>query len=109
MVRTIIYDKVTALTAAQGITAALLARERGAGGQHVKTLNVRCLYFNWPDLMWNLASKGRVCSTHQTWRTCARSTKPGWCDHFSYLGADCSGYETEQLLQLLAENDIPVG
>ena len=36
MVRTIIYDKVTALTAAQSITAALLARERGAGGQHVK-------------------------------------------------------------------------
>jgi crotonobetainyl-CoA:carnitine CoA-transferase CaiB-like acyl-CoA transferase len=28
-------DKVTALTAAQAITAALLARERGAGGQHL--------------------------------------------------------------------------
>ena len=29
-------DKVTALTAAQAITAALLARERGAGGQHLE-------------------------------------------------------------------------
>ena len=29
-------DKVTAYTAAQAITAALLARERGAGGQHVE-------------------------------------------------------------------------
>ena len=29
-------DKVTALTAAQAITAALLARERGAGGQHLQ-------------------------------------------------------------------------
>ena len=47
MVRTIIYDKVTALTAAQGITAALLARERGAGGQHVKlSMLDAALYFN---------------------------------------------------------------
>ncbi|MYJ41454.1 MAG: CoA transferase, partial [Acidimicrobiaceae bacterium] len=29
-------DKITAYTAAQAITAALLARERGAGGQHVQ-------------------------------------------------------------------------
>ena len=59
MVRTIIYDKVTALTAAQGITAALLARERGAGGQHVKlSMLDAALYFNWPDLMWNFSFKG---------------------------------------------------
>jgi len=36
LVRTIVPDKVTALTAAQAITAALLARERGGGGQHVR-------------------------------------------------------------------------
>ena len=36
MVRSIIYDKVTALTAAQSITAALLARERGGPAQHVR-------------------------------------------------------------------------
>ncbi len=36
LVRTIVPDKVTALTAAQAVTAALLARERGEGGQHVK-------------------------------------------------------------------------
>ena len=60
MVRTIIYDKVTALTAAQSITAALLARERGAGGQHVKlSMLDAALYFNWPDLMWNFSFKGR--------------------------------------------------
>lgn len=33
--RTIVTDKATALTAAQGICAALFARERGAGGQHL--------------------------------------------------------------------------
>ena len=33
--RTIVTDKATALTAAQGVCAALFARERGAGGQHL--------------------------------------------------------------------------
>ena len=36
MVRTIVPDKTTALTAAQAITAALLARERTGVGQHVR-------------------------------------------------------------------------
>lgn len=36
MVRVIIPDKVTALTAAQAITAALLSRERNGEGQHVR-------------------------------------------------------------------------
>ena len=32
----VLADKVTALTAAQAVTAALLARERGRGGQHIE-------------------------------------------------------------------------
>lgn len=36
LVRTILPDKLTAVTAAQAITAALLARERGGPGQHVR-------------------------------------------------------------------------
>ena len=36
LVRTIVPDKVTALTAAQAITAALLARQRTGKGQHVR-------------------------------------------------------------------------
>ncbi len=36
LVRTILPDKLTAVTAAQAITAALLARERGGAGQHVR-------------------------------------------------------------------------
>jgi crotonobetainyl-CoA:carnitine CoA-transferase CaiB-like acyl-CoA transferase len=43
-------DKATAVNAAQAITAALLARERGAGGQHLRIsmLDVG-LAFLWPD------------------------------------------------------------
>ncbi len=43
-------DKATAVNAAQAITAALFARERGAGGQHVRLsmLDVG-LSFLWPD------------------------------------------------------------
>jgi crotonobetainyl-CoA:carnitine CoA-transferase CaiB-like acyl-CoA transferase len=36
LVRTILADKLTAVTAAQAITAALAARERGGDGQHVR-------------------------------------------------------------------------
>ena len=36
LIRTILPDKLTALAAAQAISAALLARERGSGGQHVR-------------------------------------------------------------------------
>jgi crotonobetainyl-CoA:carnitine CoA-transferase CaiB-like acyl-CoA transferase len=49
-VRHTICDKVTALTAAQGITAALLARERGAGGQHLRmSMLDASIAFLWPD------------------------------------------------------------
>ena len=43
-------DKSTAYTAAQAITAALFARERGAGGQHVKLSMLEAgIAFLWPD------------------------------------------------------------
>lgn len=54
LVRTLICDKVTGLVAAQAVTAALLARERGAGGQHVEIAMLEAaLAFLWPDAMWN--------------------------------------------------------
>jgi crotonobetainyl-CoA:carnitine CoA-transferase CaiB-like acyl-CoA transferase len=49
-VRHTMCDKVTALTAAQGITAALLARERGLGGQHLRVNMLDAsIAFLWPD------------------------------------------------------------
>lgn len=52
MVRTIIPDKTTAITAAQAITAALFARERSGQGQHVKLamLDTMVAYL-WPEGM----------------------------------------------------------
>jgi crotonobetainyl-CoA:carnitine CoA-transferase CaiB-like acyl-CoA transferase len=52
LVRHVICDKASALTAAQAITAALFARERGAGGQHVRVAMLDAsLAFFWPDGM----------------------------------------------------------
>ncbi|MBV8949298.1 MAG: CoA transferase, partial [Actinobacteria bacterium] len=47
-------DKVTALTASQAITAALLARERGAGGQHLQLSMLDAVVsFLWADAAGN--------------------------------------------------------
>jgi crotonobetainyl-CoA:carnitine CoA-transferase CaiB-like acyl-CoA transferase len=52
--RQVLADKVTAITAAQAITAALLARERGHGGQHVKLSMLDALVsFMWVDAAGN--------------------------------------------------------
>jgi crotonobetainyl-CoA:carnitine CoA-transferase CaiB-like acyl-CoA transferase len=60
MVRTIIPDKTTAVTAAQAITAALFARERSGEGQHVKIamLDTMIAYL-WPEGMTGFTFVGR--------------------------------------------------
>src|ERR1700731_4990779 len=52
MVRTIIADYTTALTAAQAITAALFARERTGQGQHVRlSMLDTMISYLWPEAM----------------------------------------------------------
>src|SRR5260370_42654006 len=52
MVRTIIADYTTALTAAQAITAALFARERSGVGQHVQLSMLDAMIsYMWPEAM----------------------------------------------------------
>jgi crotonobetainyl-CoA:carnitine CoA-transferase CaiB-like acyl-CoA transferase len=52
MLRVIVPDKVTALTAAQAMTAALLARERTGKGQHVRLAMLDAVVsFLWPESM----------------------------------------------------------
>lgn len=59
MMRTVIPDKTTALTASQAITAALLARQRSGHGQHVE-LNMldATIAFMWPEGMMRLTVVG---------------------------------------------------
>jgi crotonobetainyl-CoA:carnitine CoA-transferase CaiB-like acyl-CoA transferase len=59
MVRTIIADKTTALTAAQAITAALFARERSGQGQHVRVAMLDAMIaYLWPEAMPSLTFVG---------------------------------------------------
>ncbi len=59
MIRTIIADKTTALTAAQAITAALFARERSGQGQHVRIAMLDAMIaYLWPEAMPSLTFVG---------------------------------------------------
>ncbi len=50
--KTLVADKITAYTVAQGITAALLARASTGEGQHIDLSMLQsCLFFLWPDGM----------------------------------------------------------
>ncbi|MGO9453766.1 MAG: CaiB/BaiF CoA transferase family protein [Candidatus Binataceae bacterium] len=59
MVRTIIADYTTALTAAQAITAALFARQRSGQGQHVRLAMLDAMIsYLWPEAMPSLTFVG---------------------------------------------------
>ena len=59
MVRTIIADYTTALTAAQAITAALFARQRAGVGQHVRIAMLDSMIsYLWPEAMPSLTFVG---------------------------------------------------
>jgi crotonobetainyl-CoA:carnitine CoA-transferase CaiB-like acyl-CoA transferase len=55
MIRTLICDKVTAYGVAQAVTAALFARERGNGGQHITMAMLDAtIAWLWPDAAMDL-------------------------------------------------------
>jgi crotonobetainyl-CoA:carnitine CoA-transferase CaiB-like acyl-CoA transferase len=59
MVRTIIADHTTGLTAAQAITAALFARQRSGEGQHVRIAMLDAMIaYLWPEAMPSLTFVG---------------------------------------------------
>jgi crotonobetainyl-CoA:carnitine CoA-transferase CaiB-like acyl-CoA transferase len=56
LVQSLVCDKVTALTAAQAITAALFARQRDGLGQRIDVAMLdAAIAFNWPEGMYNHA------------------------------------------------------
>jgi crotonobetainyl-CoA:carnitine CoA-transferase CaiB-like acyl-CoA transferase len=76
LVRHVICDKASAYTAAQAITAALFARERGAGGQHVRVAMLdAALAFFWPDGMMDHTLVGDGVSGGPTLRQLYRLTR----------------------------------
>ncbi|MEQ1887923.1 MAG: CoA transferase [Alphaproteobacteria bacterium] len=63
-VRNIVCDKITSMTLVQAVMGALFARERGAGGQHVKVAMLDAnLAFVWPDAMSNMTFIGEQPAT----------------------------------------------
>ncbi|MCP4907738.1 MAG: CoA transferase [bacterium] len=79
-VRSVVCDKGTAIQTAQLITAALLARERGAGGQHVRVSMLHAsLAFLWPDGMQNhsLLGEGVSAPLQKSALPMIRPTKDG--------------------------------
>ncbi len=53
LVQNLVVDKATALTVSQAVTAALLGRARGGGGQHLEVSMLDAgLQFFWPDGGW---------------------------------------------------------
>lgn len=85
LVGTLIFDKVTALSAAQAITAALFARERTGAGQKVEVPMLdAAVAFNWVEGMYNqafvegpeapmpdYASFGRLWQAKDGWVACS--------------------------------------
>jgi crotonobetainyl-CoA:carnitine CoA-transferase CaiB-like acyl-CoA transferase len=72
LIRNAVCDKMTALTAAQLITAALLARERGDGAAHVHVSMLHAaIAFLWPDGMQDVTFLDAAPSTKT-----ARATSP---------------------------------
>jgi len=91
MMRLIIPDKVSALTAAQAITAALLARERTGEGQHVRLAMLDAVIsFLWPEGMADLTftssttqgarrrSRDLIFETADGYITCGANSNAEW-------------------------------
>ena len=94
LVRHVICDKASAWTAAQAITAALFARERGAGGQHVRVAMLDAsLAFFWPDGMMAHTMLGEGVTPGPTLYELYRLTETvdGHLVFFAVTDAECHG------------------
>ncbi|MCZ6569025.1 MAG: CaiB/BaiF CoA-transferase family protein [Deltaproteobacteria bacterium] len=92
--RNIVCDKVTAVTAAQAITAALFARERGAGGQHVRlSMLDTAIAFLWPDTMqsYTFLGEGVTPPAPLAGLLSVRQTKDGHMTIFAISDAEFGG------------------
>jgi len=92
LLRHVVVDKASAWTAAQAITAALFARERGAGGQHVRIAMLDAsLAFLWPDGMMAHTMVGEGVVPGPTLYEIYRLTEPA-AGHLVYFAASDSEF-----------------
>jgi crotonobetainyl-CoA:carnitine CoA-transferase CaiB-like acyl-CoA transferase len=94
IVRQLVCDKVTALTAAQAVTAALLARANGAGGQHLDVAMLdAAVAFLWPDGMMDETLLGddvtHAVSVARAYRV--TRTADGWATAIPLSDAEFAG------------------
>jgi len=81
LVRQLVCDKLTSYTGAQAITAALFARDRGAGGQHIElSMLDAAIAFVWPDAASDHILQGEGVSHQPTIGSRYRLTRyrDGW-------------------------------
>ncbi len=65
--RQLLCDKLTSVTAAGAITSALVARERGRGGQHIELAMLdAAIAFHWPDAAADATLLGEDVQRHPT-------------------------------------------
>ncbi len=94
MVRTVIPDKTTALTAAQAITAGLLARERNGKGQHIKIAMLDAVIaWLWPEGLGGLTMVGNESEvlTGQRSRDLIYETRDGYITAGAVSDAEWEG------------------
>jgi crotonobetainyl-CoA:carnitine CoA-transferase CaiB-like acyl-CoA transferase len=129
LVRVIVPDKVTALTAAQSITAALLSRERTGEGQHVRlSMLDAVIAFVWPegmayhtfvspdlpkrqpiarrDLIYETQNGYVVVSTvaHREWQGfCRAAQKPEWLEDPRFQSTAGLVANAKERLELMAD------
>ena len=104
LIRHVVVDKASAYTAAQAITAALFARERGAGGQHVRIAMIDvALAFLWPDGMMKQTMLGDDVSPGPTLYELYRLTETA-DGHLVYFAA--SDKEFGGLFRALGRADL---
>jgi crotonobetainyl-CoA:carnitine CoA-transferase CaiB-like acyl-CoA transferase len=124
MLRTILPDKLTAITASQAVTAALLARERSGEGQHVRLSMLEAvLQFLWasdfgdqtfvgdePVRQEAASSTDLVYETADGWITVAVQTNAQWVAACTALGheewLDDPRFRTPALRQQNVDNRL---
>lgn len=110
MVRTLICDKATALTAAQAVSAALFAREWTGRGRHLElSMLDASLYFHWPDLFWNHTLLGDDVELQPDLADLFSITRTadGWIAAVTDGSIDFSTMTSSEALTLLDEMDLP--